>query len=219
MPILTKQSTGRYNRFLPLICGSVLLFSNATQASIINMDFASGFDNWQGEIIDETNTYSTVDPALYPDSFELSEDAVTLSTGFSGNSEIWSTLLFQEFTFGPLAQGNDTLYLSFDLLKNLTDPDPLTGDFYFVYLRDLNTNDIMDLSSGGTFDVTSWIGIDASFEFGVQDVDYTYSDSITLSDLNVRQSGPNINVPAPASMVWYLALGIFLMRKINTVKR
>ena len=219
MPIFTKQSSGKYHRFLPLICGSILLFSNTSQASIINMDFASGFDSWQGEIIDETNTYSEVDPVLYPERFELSGDAVTLSTGFSGNSEIWSVLLFQEFTFGPLTLGNDTLYLSFELLKNLTDPDPLAGDFYFVYLRDLDTNDIMDLSSGGTFDVTNWIGINASFEFGVQDFDFTHPDSITLSNLNVRQNGSNIDVPAPASVVWYVVLCLFLIRKINTVKR
>ncbi|GAB3036524.1 PEP-CTERM sorting domain-containing protein [Bowmanella dokdonensis] len=186
-----------------------LCYSQFAAANIINQDFANAFDNWQGEVISYnagsgTNSTASGDIfAAFSNNFSLGGNQVTLATSATGMDEFWSVLLYQDFVLDPSA-GGAPLTLSLDVADNLTGDD----DFFFAQLRNLDTNDVLDLSGGGSFDVSDWVGINASLEFGVQDGDFNLGDSLSIS--NIRLAEQVTEVPEPSSLL-LLALGALLL--------
>ena len=193
--------------WIPLLLG----FSGISQASILNPDFSQGFDHWQAQVsqfdplsADSTTQTGAIAP-LFPESFSLSGNSLTLSTAYQQDLENWSLVLFQDLQFDALASGQ-SLWLSLSVLSWLSSAD----DFYFAQLRDLATDDVLDLTTGGSFDISSWTGRALTLEFGLQDNDFQLGDMLTISDLNLNIA--NNSVPAPASALLLLP-ALWLLRR------
>lgn len=190
---------------LPILLGC----SGMAQAGLLNQDFSQGFNHWQAAVswTDGQNGSAGDDSGnifpLYPDSFSYSGNTVTLTTAIQQQREVWSLVLFQDLQLGPVAAGQ-ALWLQLQLQTSLSSAD----DFYFAQLRDLDSNDVLDLSGGGRFDVTAWIGRNLTLEFGLQDNDFVLGDQLQLSRLDLQAAA----VPAPATVL-LLAGGLLLLRR------
>lgn len=195
--------------WIPFLLG----FSSITQASILNPDFSQGFDHWQAQVSQfdplSANSISHTGPIapLFPQSFSLSGNSLTLSTALQQDLENWSLVLFQDLQFDALASGQ-SLWLSLNVLAWLTDGG--VDDFYFAQLRDLASNDVLDLTAGGSFDISSWTGRALTLEFGLQDNDFQLGDRLAISDLQLRIT--NNTVPAPATALLLLP-ALWLLRR------
>ncbi|RVU32065.1 hypothetical protein EOE67_19000 [Rheinheimera riviphila] len=193
--------------WLPLLLG----FSGFSQASILNPDFSQGFEHWQAQVsqfdpaANESSAQSGSIAGLFPESFSLAGNSLTLSTAYQQDLENWSLVLFQDLQFDVLASGQ-SLWLSLSVLSWLSSAD----DFYFAQLRDLATDDVLDLTAGGSFDISSWTGRALTLEFGLQDNDFQLGDMLTVSDLNLRIA--NNAVPAPATALLLLP-ALWLLRR------
>ena len=199
------------NKAALCLLGGVLISSSLAQASIINPDFSAGFTNWQAEVSrynPDSGAYSTDSgslAALYPDSFMLNAGVLTLQTAITADQdEVWSLVLFQEFELAPLAAG-ETLQLSLQLDAMLTDGG--SDDFYFVQLRDLDSNDIIDLSGGGSFDISAFAARNLSLEFGLQDMDFVLGDRLQISALSLNRAAA---VPSAGSLSLFAPLLLWL---------
>ena len=176
-----------------LILPYLLLFSLTAKAGLV-VEFNDS-SAWQGEVIVDDSTGSTTDSgdifASYPSNFNLTADVATLTTSentadFSAN---WSVLLFQEFMFDPIGAGS-SLELSVDLSIDFTDP----ADLLIAQIMEFNTSSnaydmlALDLSAGGTFDVTGLVGKQLSIEFGIQDQDFLIGEWLQISNLAVNEN-------------------------------
>ncbi|GGD51843.1 PEP-CTERM sorting domain-containing protein [Lacimicrobium alkaliphilum] len=188
--------------------------SQFASADLMNSDFSDGFNGWQAEVTSynlDTATDTTLSGDIFADfsdNFSLSGDEVSLSTTASGNQEFWNIVLFQDFVVDSLDAGQ-SLTLSLDISSQLTDE---LFDFSFAQLRNLQTNDVLDLSSGGSFDISTWAGVNASLEFGVQDGDFILGDSLSFSGLSIMQSS---TIPEPATLLLFGLGALALTRKRN----
>mgnify|MGYP006166551231 CR=1 FL=1 len=104
--------------WLPLLLG----VSSFSQASILNADFSQGFDHWQAQVsqfdplaADSTTQSGAIAP-LFPESFSLSGNSLTLSTAYQQDLENWSLVLFQDLQFDALASGQ-SLWLSLSVAE------------------------------------------------------------------------------------------------------
>lgn len=199
------------NKAALCLLSGILISSSLAQASIINPDFSAGFANWQAEVSlynPDSGTYSTDSgslPTLYPDSFMLDAGVLTLQTGSTADlDEVWSLVLFQDFQLAALAAG-ETLQLSLQLDAMLTDGG--SDDFYFVQLRDLDSNDIIDLSAGGSFDISAFAARNLSLEFGLQDMDFVLGDRLQISALSLNRVAA---VPSAGSLSLFAPLLLWL---------
>ena len=199
------------NKAALCLLGGILISSSLAQASIINPDFSAGFANWQAEVSrynPDSGTYSTDSgslAALYPDSFLLDAGVLTLQTASTADlDEVWSLVLFQDFQLAALAAG-ETLQLSLQLDAMLTDGG--SDDFYFVQLRDLDSNDIIDLSAGGSFDISAFAARNLSLEFGLQDMDFVLGDRLQISALSLNRVAA---VPSAGSLSLFAPLLLWL---------
>ncbi len=191
---------------LPVLLGC----SGMAQAGLLNADFSQGFNHWQGigywtDPQANTNGVETnLNFSAYPASFALNAGILQLTTALSQQREWWSLLMFQDFTLQ--ASSGQKVWLHINLQKQLSSPD----DFYFVQLRDLDTNDALDLSAGGSFDVTAWAGRQLSLEFGVQDNDFVLGDKLQLTRLELQVQNPATTVDTPAGS-WSVLTGLLLL--------
>lgn len=199
-------SAHRSHRLLSAL--SLICCSPVVNASLLNTDFSNGFTGWQAEISQYnlstgTDSQSTGELfAGYTDNFLLSANQVTLTTSTTGVEDIWQVVMFQDFILSPASAGA-TWQLSVDISSSLSS----VSDFAFAQLRNLDTNDILNLSSGGSFDISQWTGVHASLEFGVVDNDFILGDSLTISNLALRQQ-----IPEPSSLL-LLTLGALALRR------
>ncbi|MBD3584854.1 hypothetical protein HHX48_03775 [Salinimonas sp. HHU 13199] len=193
-----------------LIWGAGLLLGLSTQtasADLINTDFSSGFSGWRAEII-SFNYPSGMDSSetgnifnQFSDNFSLSDNGVTLTTSSDAMNDYWSVSMFQEVMLSE-----DIQTLSLNLQASVTDA---ATDLFYVQLRDLSTNDAIDLTAGGQFDISLWAGQWVSLEFGVMDFDFIPADSITVSDISLSYA----SVPAPATGVLLMVGALAALRR------
>lgn len=182
-----------------------------SQASILNPDFSQGFDHWQAQVSQfdplsaDTSTQTGPIAPLFPESFSVNDNQLTLTTALQQNLENWSLVLFQDLQFDMLASGQ-SLWLSLKVLAALTSSD----DFYFAQLRDLATDDVLDLTGGGSFDLSHWTGRALTLEFGLQDNDFQLGDLLSIRDLQL--SIVNNTVPTPATVLLLLP-ALWLLRR------
>lgn len=192
-----------------------VLYSGTVQANLINTDFSNGFDNWSAEVssYDFSTNQNNIESgdlfASYADNFGINGDQVTLSTTTDGIIDVYGVVLFQDVVFSAIG-ADSVLELSLNVLLSLTD----NVDFGFVQLRDLSGNlATLDLLAGGTFDITDWIGVNATFEIGLFDNAFDLGDSLSISSLQVVE---RVNdVPAPAFMT---LLGLMLLLLLQRYK-
>ena len=190
--------------------------SSNAYANLMNTDFSAGFEHWQGEVLifdgvsDDTASGVGI-PDIFTDNFQLSGNEVTLQTSFDDPFEHWSVVLFQDVVFDPVAAGS-SLMISLDTLLGVTDNGPF-GDLGFVQLRDLSTNDTLDLTAGGLFDISTWIGVDATFEIGVQDGDFNLADLIQVSNLTVFEQTAQVPTPTTLALFFLAIVGISAGRR------
>lgn len=174
------------------------LVAPMAQADFINTDFSAGFSGWEAEVTEynyDTLSESSVSGDIfgdYPDNFDISGTAVTLSTSSDQSADYWNIAMFQNAQLSPLMMGQ-TLWLSLSVSSFLTDP---LSDFFYVQLRDLSSDDIFDLSSGGTFNLSAWAGRAVSFEFGIIDNDFLPEDSLSVSDIRFQVEANSVSEPS-----------------------
>ncbi|MDC8830026.1 hypothetical protein [Alteromonas gilva] len=173
-------------------------------ASFVNTDFSSGFSAWEGNVNDTDLGDIFAD---YPDNFALNGSSATLITSAGEIEDYWLISMYQDAVLASLAP-NESLWLSLGVSALLSSAD----DFFFVQLRDLNTNDVIDLSTGGSFDISSMTGGSVTFEFGVIDNDFVLGDELTVSNINFNVTTES--VPAPAGTLFVLfGFGYLMWRK------
>ena len=199
-----------------ILLAGLLLTGQSASAGLVNPDFSAGFVGWEGEVIIfdfGTGTDSTQSRGYHrrlPQQLRHQRQPGHPSQPPpDGASDTWSVLLYQDFMFDPIAAGA-TLQLALSVATALTDS---SLDFAFAQLRDLSGGlATLDLSAGGVFDVTAWIGVNATLEFGVQDGDFVLPDSLTVSGITVTEQ-PGV-VPLPSSLL-LLGLGLLVLRRMR----
>ena len=194
---------------LPILLGC----SGMAQASLLNADFSQGYQHWQAavsstDLQDGSSATESGDLfSTYPAAFSQSGSSVTLSTALQAQRELWSLLMYQDLQLNTVGAGK-ALWLQLDIQAVLSSTD----DFYFAQLRDLDSNDVLDLSAGGRFDLTAWIGRNLTLEFGVQDNDFVLGDTLTFGQLQFDTQ----DVPAPASLLLVCSALLLLRRSAPT---
>lgn len=183
------------------------LSTQAASADMINTDFSSGFSGWRAEVI-SFNYSSGMDSSetgnifsQFEDNFSLSDNGVTLTTSSDTMNDYWSVSMFQEVILSE-----DIQTLSLNLQTSLSDT---ATDLFYVQLRDLSTNDAIDLTAGGQFDISGWAGQWVSLEFGVMDFDFIPADSISVSDISLSYA----TVPAPATGLLLMVGALAALRR------
>jgi hypothetical protein len=196
-----------------------LMTSQYAQANVINSDFGSAFDDWQGEVITYNygipgDTESSGDIfGSFADNFDTLANSATVMTTSDEENDYWSVVLFQDFTVNTVTAGS-RLTLSLDVSFNLTNS---LYDNVFAQLLDLDDNlSAIDLTSGGDFDITAWHGANVTIQFGVVDGDYDLFDSLTVSNLSITETFAE--VPEPATMFIFLVGVVALIRKRCAIK-
>ena len=219
--MMSKPTTTSVKRRL---AAAMLLLSgfmaNTANADFINTDFSNGFDNWQGEVLgfDYTAAPGLEDfadvgdiTATYPDNFTLSGPAATVTTTADATSDYYSIVMFQDAFLDILAP-NESLWLSLGVSTSLTSA---VDDFFFVQLRNLATDDVVDLSAGGSFDITAFTGNNVTFEFGVQDNDFVLGDALTVSNISFDVTATDVSAPA-GTLLAALGLGMMAWRRAKS---
>ena len=223
--IFTEKNMNK-NKHLKHISNSFILlftlcFCLNTNATLLNSDFSSGLDNWMAEVeYIDTSSLEVLDNgniiASYPDSFSSSGNSATLTTAVDNNNanQVWSVVMYQDFMLDSIMLGS-SLWLSLDVMFALTDGGDLSSgfldDFAFAQLVDDMGNVLLDLTTGGTFDVTAWAGSDVALEFGVIDGDFTLGETLNVSNINITEVKA---VPAPATLFLYI-LGLVILKRIR----
>ena len=111
----------------------------------------------------------------------------------------------EEYRFEYNLAAGETLQLNLQLSAMLTDGG--NDDFYFVQLRDLDSNDIIDLSSGGSFDISAFAARNLSLEIGLQDMDFVLGDRLQISGLSLNRAAA---VPSAGSLSLFAPLLLWL---------
>ena len=187
-----------------------MMFSSQSSASLINTDFAGGFNGWEGQV----NTFDTVtdvesffEPVVnfddFNNSFNLLSNGVELVTAFNGDLDTFGVFLFQSFVVS-----SNAVLLSLEFLAS--------ADFFTVTLVDENLNLIHDFTTDGLgADLSALRGRQLSLEFGVEDTDFAPGDSLMVSNISLTSSP--LAVPAPSSLLLMLValfgLRIFLPKR------
>ncbi len=181
-----------------------LVFSGSVFAGLMNADFSSGFDNWNGELVDTFGPLP-VDPATEGDFYSIIPNGARLTTS-DVNPDVFVVSLFQDFTVDSIASGS-TLELSLSVSA--------AADDAFAQLRDLDgILPTVDLLGGGTFDITAWAGANATLEFSVSDVFFDFPDELEVSNIAFTEI-PRADVPAPAPLALLAIACVVFARRLQ----
>ena len=183
-----------------------LLCSGASFANLLNGDFSSGFDNWEGEVIYDDPmsgfpVFEIVDPLM--GNFDASSGAAVITNDDTN----WGVTLFQNFTVQNLLLPANTLWLELDFSSNVSD----TFDFDLASLLDMGgALTALDIS-GGSVDITAWAGSNAQIIFQLEDGDFFTGDSLTIGNIRITQH--TASVPEPGTSALFLSAGLALLAR------
>lgn len=227
MDRVTSLKFGDIGLIKTIVFSFSLLLSSISSAALINGDFSSGFTGWSGEVATynlDTFTDSGIFPATspldtnYPSNYFLTGAGgakISTSTAVVGGDAVdtYFVSLYQDFTVDSVAAGS-TLTLSLGVTSDLS--DSFDGAVQLIDLSG-SLSDV-DLTAGGSFDVTNWAGVStAQLAFFVSDEDYSLDigvfDMLTVSNILFTETqGPGSTVPVPSSIL-LLGLGMLALRK------
>jgi len=194
----------------------------SANANLISPDFGAGIADWQVEIMGDPDPASPVvlpgDAADLVDVVMSGTNTVTIQpavTNYNGSpTEIWSVVLFQDFMLTPSSAGS-TFALAVDILSGVSSA---ADDFIFAQIRDLDNNmGPLDLLAGGVFDVSAWVGVNSTIEFGVIDGDFLLQDFLTVSNLSITETISQVPAPALGALFVFAVILLGAKRR-NAVK-
>lgn len=220
------------NSFRRKFAGLVLFavsasFGSGASAGLMNADFSAGFTGWSGELCTFNATTLAdscyddatmmpipplpVDPSSYSDNYILpGAGSAKISTSSAGDVDTYFVSLFQDFTVDAIAPGS-TLDLSLSVLTMLTTPS--NGAVQLI--DNGGVLPTIDLTAGGIYDITSWVGASAQLALFVSDDDFTLpalTDMITVSDITFTETA---SVPEPGSLLLFgLGMAGLLRRRL-----
>lgn len=213
MNYLSIFSPCKYSKLKPylqtLALAAGLLCSAASSANLLNGDFSSGLDSWEGELFDGTTTTS-VNPL--PGGFGGNFDASSGAAVITNDDTNWGVALFQDFTVQSLLNPANTLWLELDFSASLSD----SFDFVVAELVDLGGSLATLDISGGSVDITAWAGLNAEILFQVDDGDFTTGDFLTIDNIRITQHAAS--VPEPGISVLFLSAGLALLARRRLFK-
>ena len=180
---------------------AALLCSAFSSAELLNGDFSSGFDNWQGEVTSgDPGTTTAVNPSAITN-FDASSGTAVISNDDTN----WAVALFQDFTVQSLLASGNTLWLELDFSASVSGP----FDFFVAELED-TTGGLLTLDiSSGSIDITAWAGMAAGIVFYLQDDDFQTGDFLTIDNIRITQH--EASVPEPTSLFLLLGAGLGLI--------
>ncbi len=204
-----KQKFSRKYFFnVMLVITGLLLSNGSSAATFTNGDFSSGFNGWGGAV-GSSSGINIVDPNTNPSNFNISSGAALLTSNtslFGGNSVV---NIFQTFVVQSLLSPSNTLLLGFDFTKSF---DDITDVFLAQIVESGNLSHAIDLSSGGSFDITSFAGKNVELRFGLENVASPdgSNDSLTIDNIFISQN--QVSVPEPTTIL-LIGAGLMAMRR------
>jgi hypothetical protein len=189
-----------------------LLCSAASSANLLNGDFSSGFDSWQGQVTyDDPTSGLPVDEIVSP--LTSNFDATSGAAVITNDNINWGVALFQDFTVQSLLAPANTLWLELDFSSSVSAP---FSDFVVAELVDLGGSLATLDISGGSVDITSWAGLNAEILFLVEDGDFGTGDFLTIDNIRITQHAAS--VPEPGSLALFLSAGLALLARRRLFK-
>ena len=211
LPIFYPCKYSKLKSFLQIIAlTSGLLCSGASFANLLNGDFSSGFDNWQGEVTyDDPTTFNPTDELVspLPGSFGANFDASSGAAIITNDDTNWAAALFQDFTVQSLLSPANTLWLELDFSSSVSDPFDLVVAELIDLGGTLSTLNISD----GSVDITAWAGSSAEILFLIEDADFFTGDFLTIDNIRITQHAAS--VPEPGTLVLFLSAGLALLAR------
>lgn len=193
-----------------------LLCSAASSANLLNGDFSSGFDDWQGQVT--YNDPASPDP-MFPDSINEIVNPLTgnfnASTGaavITNDDTNWAVALFQQFTVQSLLNPANTLWLELDFSSTVSSDD----DYVLAELVDLSDPFSTLNISSGTVDITAWAGRSAEIFFLIEDGFNDTGDFLTIDNIHITQHAAS--VPEPGTSALFLSAGLALLARRRLFK-
>ncbi len=182
-----------------------LLCSGASFANLLNGDFSSGFDSWEGEVYDGATTLVNPPTSSPTGNFYVNLSGEAVVTNDNTN---YSVNLFQDFTVQSLLAPANTLWLELNFSATVSDA---FDDLVVAQLEDLSGSlSTLDIS-GGSVDITAWAGSSAEILFLVEDVDFTTGDFLTIGNIRITQHAAS--VPEPGTSALFLSAGLALLAR------
>ena len=216
------------NILMSAVLAAGIVVSDSASAGLMNQDFNSGFDNWEGDITSyNTGTTDITFPFTgtfgdFTGNFQTITNGVTLTTSEEiDNEDYFEIVLFQLFDVESLTAGNTALSISLDFSPSTLLADPLEYDTW-AFLTDDIGNVLVDLTGGGTHDITSLAGqTDVYLEFGVEDYADIGPSSLTVSNISFTQSGsvPPTSVPEPSTLLLLTGALFAVIRKSKLIAK
>jgi hypothetical protein len=182
-----------------------LLCSGASFANLLNGDFSSGFDHWEGSLFDgSTDTDLTSLPGAFGTNFNAGSGAAVVTNDDTN----YSVNLFQDFTVQSLLDPANTLLLELGFSSNVSAP----FDLVVAELVDPGgVLPILNISGGSSFDITTWAGSSAKIFFLVEDGDYNTGDFFTIDNIRITEHAAS--VPEPGTSALFLSAGLALLAR------
>lgn len=190
-----KQKFKRKPFFTVLALATGLIWSSHSSAALMNGDFSDGFNHWEGEAYNDTDTSDISDT----NNFNINSGQAVLTTNADTGGNYFASI-FQTFTLQ-----NNALFLNFDSTYTSDDID----DSWLAQLVDTsNPLNIVDLTLGN--DISSLAGLEVELLFGLD----SFGDDDTLTIDNIEITEAQATVPEPTTLFLIGAGLVAIRRKI-----
>jgi len=200
-----------------------LLWQPVSLGALVNGDFGTNdFTGWSAQVITCAICDGSDDSVsnLAPPGNDANHDASTGSAELATDDlsfatpDVFSINLFQEFVMDSIVAIGATLELSLDFSFVVG-----MGDLAIAQLEDRSAVPLatLNLSAGGSFDVTAFAGRGVTLSFLVVDLVDGFSDSLSVDNIVISESVPATS-PLPGPLV-LLPLAFLLLHRQARLRR